>query len=270
MPDTTTARERLTRRRVLEGALLLVDTEGAAALSMRRLAAALGTSPMSLYHHVAGREELLDGLSEIMVGQIGMRFGEEPQAALRRLAHGIRAVALAHPQAFRLVGLRPLRTPSAMTPVEAGLGALRQLGTAAEAVGLERHLRIGPARFALDHKSYRHVTVTPRAVGLRPYAPAHLRMRDDGGTHRFAWVRRTRVGGDGWDAEVPLGEEREVYALRAVAGGATVWEGETAAPAFAFDAAARGAAGIDGAYRMEVAQVGAGYGPGAWAGLPVP
>ena len=128
MPDTTTARERLTRRRVLEGALLLVDTEGAAALSMRRLAAALGTSPMSLYHHVAGREELLDGLSEIMVGQIGMRFGEEPQAALRRLAHGIRAVALAHPQAFRLVGLRPLRTPSAMTPVEAGLGALRQLG----------------------------------------------------------------------------------------------------------------------------------------------
>ncbi|UWQ20997.1 glycoside hydrolase/phage tail family protein [Jannaschia sp. W003] len=149
-------------------------------------------------------------------------------------------------------------------------GALRQLGTAAEAVGLERHLRIGPARFALDHDSYRHVTVTPRAVGLRPYAPAHLRMRDDGGTHRFAWVRRTRVGGDGWDAEVPLGEEREAYALRAVAGGATVWEGETAAPAFAFDAAARGAAGIDGAYRMEVAQVGAGYGPGAWAGLPVP
>ena len=118
----------LTRHRVLEAALALVDEHGAQALTMRRLATALEVAPMTLYGHVAGRDELLDGLAEVMVAGIGVRFGDAPLEALRRLAHGIRAVATAHPAAFQLVGMRPLGTGASLAPVEAGLGALRGLG----------------------------------------------------------------------------------------------------------------------------------------------
>ncbi len=100
---------------------------------MRRLGQELGVAAMSIYNHLSGREELLDGLSEVMVERIGMRFGEAPEDALRRFADGIRAVALAHPQAFQLVGMRPLRTREAFASVEAVLGALRSIGLSDEA-----------------------------------------------------------------------------------------------------------------------------------------
>ncbi|HEY6737567.1 MAG TPA: TetR family transcriptional regulator, partial [Actinopolymorphaceae bacterium] len=54
----------LTRERVLDAALALVDREGLAALSMRRLGAELGVEAMTLYHHVANKAALLDGLVE--------------------------------------------------------------------------------------------------------------------------------------------------------------------------------------------------------------
>jgi AcrR family transcriptional regulator len=96
---------------------------------MRRLGAELDAGAMSLYHHVASRDELLDGLSEVMIGRL-----EAPAAtddwrdALRRFMGGIRAVAGAHPEAFRLVGMRPLTTRAALPPIEALLGALRDGG----------------------------------------------------------------------------------------------------------------------------------------------
>lgn len=120
----------LTRQRILEAALELVDREGAGALTMRRLGSELGVAAMSLYNHVAGREALLDGLSEVMVAGIGIEPAEDdtPRAVLARFAEGIRTVALAHPEAFRLVGMRPLHTAAAFRPVEAALGALRAMG----------------------------------------------------------------------------------------------------------------------------------------------
>ena len=128
-----TAREPLTRRRILESALALVDREGPRALTMRRLGDELGVAAMSLYNHVRNREELLDGLSEIMVGEIDVGdAGEAPRDALTRFLHGIRAVALAHPSAFELVGMRPLRSAAALRPIDATLGALRALGLDAD------------------------------------------------------------------------------------------------------------------------------------------
>jgi len=123
------AREPLTRRRVLESALALVDREGPGALTMRRLGDELGVAAMSLYNHVGGRQELLDGLSEIMVGEIDLGdAGTLPRDILARFVHGIRAVALTHPAAFGLVGMRPLRSAEALRSIEATLGALRALG----------------------------------------------------------------------------------------------------------------------------------------------
>ena len=124
-------REPLTRLRILEAALALVDREGADALTMRRLGDEVGAAAMSLYNHIPGRDALLDGLSEVLVGGIPAEpFGNEPREQLRRFASGIRGVALAHPDAFRLVGMRPLHTPQAFRPVEVALGALRAFGLA--------------------------------------------------------------------------------------------------------------------------------------------
>ena len=119
----------LTRRRILEAALEVVDREGSGALTMRRLGRELEVSAMSLYNHVRGREEILDGLSEVMVSGIGAeQVAGPPRAVLEQFVRGIRDVALAHPEAFRLVGMRPLHTPEALRPVEAALGALRMMG----------------------------------------------------------------------------------------------------------------------------------------------
>jgi AcrR family transcriptional regulator len=126
---STRRHARLTRRSVLEAALALVDREGAGALTMRRLGDELGVAAMSLYNHVAGRGALLDGLSEVMVGELDVGAdGQEPVDVLRRFARGIRSVALAHPHAFELVGMRPLSTRASLEPVDTVLGSLRALG----------------------------------------------------------------------------------------------------------------------------------------------
>jgi AcrR family transcriptional regulator len=125
----TRQRSPLTRTHILETALALVDREGADALTMRRLGSELGVAAMSLYNHIAGRDELLDGLAEAMVAQIDTGVvPRQPEDAVRRFTNGIRAVALAHPEAFELVGMRPLHTRAALLPVEAALGALRVMG----------------------------------------------------------------------------------------------------------------------------------------------
>lgn len=118
-------RARLSRHRVLEAALDLVDREGAAALSMRRLGQELGVEAMSLYSYIAGRDELLDGLSEIMVEALPQRTtSTDWRFSVQAFAHGIRNTAKAHPQAFLLVGMRPLRTAKALSPIDALLSAL--------------------------------------------------------------------------------------------------------------------------------------------------
>ncbi|HEY8723533.1 MAG TPA: TetR/AcrR family transcriptional regulator C-terminal domain-containing protein [Gaiellaceae bacterium] len=129
MTPRARARPRLNRRTVLDAALALVDREGAKALSMRRLGQELGVEAMSLYTYLANRDELLDGLSEIMVEALP----QNPAVAdwrdgIRAFAHGIRATAEKHPQAFRLVGMRPLKTTSALNPVEMLLSTLRRSG----------------------------------------------------------------------------------------------------------------------------------------------
>lgn len=144
-------RERLSRTRILEAALRLVDRDGAEALSMRRLSRELGVAPMSLYNHVSGREDVLDGLSEVMVAGIGVaRDVGAWNETLARFMRGIRAVARAHPDAFRLVGMRPLHTREALPPVEAVLGALREGGFDREEASYAYRLALSYARgFAL-------------------------------------------------------------------------------------------------------------------------
>ncbi len=150
--------------------------------------------------------------------------------------------------------------------------ALVQPDLSDAARGLVRHWRIGPAQRALDDPSFIHRAEAFAGIGLRPYAPVHLRQRrlpDD--TIRFVWVRRTRIGGDGWDApEVPLGEDSEAYLVRVRdAQGAVRREVFASAPQWDYAAAERAADGVAPPWRLAVAQVSQRFGAGPFTEIEV-
>jgi len=115
---------RLSRDVVLSAALALVDAEGLDALTMRRLGQELGRDPMSLYRYAENRAALLDGVSELVFDELDI-VPDDPdwQAQLRRIAHGLRDLALRHPNVVPLLVTRPLSTPLGLRP----LGTLRPL-----------------------------------------------------------------------------------------------------------------------------------------------
>jgi AcrR family transcriptional regulator len=119
-----TADGKITRELVLATALEIIDRDGADALSMRRLGAALDRDPMILYRHAPGKAALLDGVVETVLAQLSVDPADPDWAAqLRAVARGYRALALAHPNVVPLLVTRPLATPLALRP----RGTLRPL-----------------------------------------------------------------------------------------------------------------------------------------------
>jgi hypothetical protein len=107
---------------------------------------------------------------------------------------------------------------------------------------------------------------TWRGLSARPWSPAHLRTRRQGGDTVVSWIRRTRLAGDGWDAEVPLGEEREVYRVEILDGETVVRTVEAATSSVVYTAAQRAAdfpSGPVGTLSVRVAQGSALFGWGA-------
>ncbi|HEX7163174.1 MAG TPA: TetR/AcrR family transcriptional regulator C-terminal domain-containing protein [Trebonia sp.] len=125
MPQPPAARGgKVTRELVLATALEVIDRDGAEALSMRRLAAALERDPMVLYRHAPGKAALLDGVAEIVLAQLSVNPADPGWTAqLRAVARDYRALALAHPNVVPLLVTRPLATPLALRP----RGTLRPL-----------------------------------------------------------------------------------------------------------------------------------------------
>ena len=133
-----------------------------------------------------------------------------------------------------------------------------------------RHFRIGPARRGYDDPSYVHRTEAFDGNGLRPYRPAHLRVHAASSGTEFAWVRRTRIGGDTWNSpEVPLGEESESYLIRIALGAQIVREEISNTSVWTYSAAMRATDGVTGAYQVRVAQLSAAYGAGPFATLDI-
>lgn len=124
----------LSRARILEAALRLVDREGLDALSMRRLGAEVGVEAMSLYHHVPNKAAVLDGLHEVILDAVRPpRDAGDWCEALRGVARAFREALAAHPNALPLFATRPAVTPAALRHVEAALGVLRGAGFGADA-----------------------------------------------------------------------------------------------------------------------------------------
>lgn len=88
-------------------------------------------------------------------------------------------------------------------------------------IRLPLNWRVGPADRDIGDDSYETVAHAFTGVGHRPYAPVHLRGRRTAGGLSLSWLRRTRVGGDSWEsAEVPLGEDQELYEIEIIGDGA--------------------------------------------------
>jgi AcrR family transcriptional regulator len=119
----------LTREAIAEAALAHIDAHGRAALSMRSLAAGVGVEAMSLYHHVAGIEDVLDLVVDRLLASLQVEPNERnPRQALHAYAKAYLALAEAHPNAFPLVATRLWHTPAAIALVGATVGMLRGLG----------------------------------------------------------------------------------------------------------------------------------------------
>jgi AcrR family transcriptional regulator len=132
-PSRTRPRAPLTRERVLRAALDLADRDGVRSLSMRRLAQELGVEAMSLYHHVAGKDDILDGLIDLVFAEIDLPSGDGGwRAAMRRRAVSAREALRRHPWATGLMESRSTPGPANLRHHDAVLGVLRGAGFSVE------------------------------------------------------------------------------------------------------------------------------------------
>lgn len=176
---------------------------------------------------------------------------------------------------YRLSGL--LRgqagTEPLIQPLSAGTrfvflnDALAQLPIGEAEPGLERNYRFGPAIVPYDNETYRTESLAFMGVGLRPYAPAHLRARAGGGDLHLSWKRRARIGGDQWEREPPLGEETETYRVEIRRDETVLRAVEVTEPRFVYTAAMQAEDATAGPVTVTVAQISALYGPGLAASL---
>lgn len=119
----------LTRDRVLGTAVDLADEEGLDGLSMRKLAKRLGVEAMSLYNHISGKERLLDGMVDLVFGEIEPPSIEKPwKEEMRRRAISTRAALKRHSWAVGLMEARANPGEANLRLHEAVLGCLRQAG----------------------------------------------------------------------------------------------------------------------------------------------
>lgn len=123
----------LSKERVLRQALALADNEGIDALSMRRLGRELDAGAMSLYHYVGNKEELLDGMVDLVIAEIHLPESRgDWQAALRAWAVSAREVLARHPWAIALMESRTNPGPANLRHREAVTACLRQAGFSVE------------------------------------------------------------------------------------------------------------------------------------------
>ncbi len=145
-------------------------------------------------------------------------------------------------------------------------GAPTQLEHSLSHRDLARHYRVGPGLRPIDDPSYRHYVEAFSGVGLRPYAPAHLRVAQAANAMEISWVRRTRIDGDSWASfEVPLGEDLEAYQVRIIKDDSVLREVTTTAPHWSYPAALSALDGAFAPFEVQVAQISQSFGPGPFA-----
>lgn len=123
------SRRPVSRERILRTAIDLADREGIEAVSMRRIAFELGVVPMALYKHVANKEEILDGMVELVIGEIDppLSDGDWKTAARTRILSARRAL-LRHPWAARVIETRTDPGPAMLAYMDSMIGLFLAAG----------------------------------------------------------------------------------------------------------------------------------------------
>jgi AcrR family transcriptional regulator len=167
----------LTRERIISAAVELIESEGVDALSMRRLAAQLGSGVMSLYNHIPGREALLDGVAEHVMSGIDVTTdpGASWEDQVRGQARAFRQVARAYPRCTMVVVSRPATSAVELRPIEQALATLRSAG-----FGGDDAIRVVRAFVAYVVGSLlREVGVAPGLVPQRPLSQDQAVLQAD-------------------------------------------------------------------------------------------
>jgi len=128
----TKPRARLSRERVLRGAIALADANGIESLTMRKLGENLGVEAMSLYHHVANKEDLLNGMIDAVFGEIELPSGTDWKTAMRKRGISAREVLSRHPWATGLMETRTTPGPATLRHHDTVIGTLREAGFSIE------------------------------------------------------------------------------------------------------------------------------------------
>jgi AcrR family transcriptional regulator len=131
--DTPRPRPALSRERVLRGAVTVADAGGIARLTIRSLAEELGVKPMSVYHHVANKDEILDGIVDLVFNEIELPPADgDWRSAMRCRADSARRALKRHPWAIGLMESRTAPGPATLRHHDAVIGALRAGGFSVE------------------------------------------------------------------------------------------------------------------------------------------
>jgi AcrR family transcriptional regulator len=120
---------RLDQARIVKAAMAVADRIGIERLTIRRLAAELGSSPMAIYHYLADKEAILDALVDEVYQEIGLPQVDEPwPEALERRAVSARAVLRRHPWTIALLDSRTSPGPATLGHLDSLVGFCRQAG----------------------------------------------------------------------------------------------------------------------------------------------
>jgi len=127
---STNTRTPLSRSRIAQAALAIVDREGLEALSMRRLGAELGVEGMAIYRHFPNKAAVLTGVVEVLLAELVIPPPSDVawQLVFRELSHAYRALLLRHPHAIPLLAALPLSDHAAARAAGAVMAQLRAAG----------------------------------------------------------------------------------------------------------------------------------------------
>lgn len=131
--ESTAERAPLSRDRVLDGAMAIADAGGIGSLTIRSLAQELGVKPMSVYHYVANKDEIIDGIVDRVYGEMELPAAEgDWRAEMHRRCTSAREVLGRHPWAIPLLQSRTAPGPATLHHHEAVIACLRGAGLSVE------------------------------------------------------------------------------------------------------------------------------------------
>ncbi|WP_411284546.1 TetR/AcrR family transcriptional regulator [Lapillicoccus sp.] len=129
----TPRREPLSRDRVLDGAMVVADAGGLDSLTIRSLAQTVGVGPMSIYHYVANKDEIIDGIVDLVFGEMDIPSPDgDWRTQMHRRSVSVRLVLRRHPWAIPLLQSRTAPGPATLRHLDAVIGCLRGAGFSVE------------------------------------------------------------------------------------------------------------------------------------------